>query len=215
MQLIHSLTAILGILAICLAAHAQLNSPPESPRVNITKNIQRIEIKTPTRTVAIQREQDLMHTIEPPFDKTSRSCPPFCIQPLTAAPGVETLGELELIKFLQKTATDDKIMIIDTRLPEWYQRGTIPLAINLPFVRFSQDLSQLLEKHFGAKKTGNRWDYSSAKTLVLFCNGYWNPDSYEAIKQLIAQGYPAEKLKWYRGGMQAWLSLGLTTEKPQ
>ncbi len=215
MKLINYLTAILWIFTVHLSAHAQPKTPTEPLRVNITKNIQQIEIKTPTRTVAIQREQDPMHTIEPPFDKTSRSCPPFCIQPITAAPGVETLGELELIEFLQKTVTDDRIMIIDTRLPEWYQRGTIPLAINLPFASFSKDLSHLLEKYLGAKETGNQWDYSSAKTLVLFCNGYWNPDSYEVIKQLIAQGYPAEKLKWYRGGMQAWLSLGLTTVKPQ
>lgn len=215
MKLINSLIAILGIFTVYLSAHAQPKTPAEPLKANITKNIQQIKIETPIRTVTIERKQDPMHTIKPPFDKTLRSCPPFCIQPLTAAPGVETLGELELIEFLQKTATDDRVMIIDTRLPEWYQRETIPLAINLPLASFSKDLSNLLEKQLGAKKTGNQWDYSSAKTLVLFCNGYWNPDSYEAIKQLIAQGYPAEKLKWYRGGMQAWLSLGLTTEKPQ
>jgi hypothetical protein len=28
---------------------------------------------------------------------------------------------------------------------------------------------------------------------------------------LLALGYPAHKLKWYRGGMQSWKSLGLTT----
>ena len=33
----------------------------------------------------------------------------------------------------------------------------------------------------------------------------------ESMKELIAIGYPEEKLKWYRGGMQSWLSLGLTT----
>ncbi|RKZ91616.1 MAG: rhodanese-like domain-containing protein, partial [Gammaproteobacteria bacterium] len=26
--------------------------------------------------------------------------------------------------------------------------------------------------------------------------------------------YPVYKLKWYRGGMQSWVSLGLTTVKP-
>lgn len=212
MQIIKPIVTIVGIFSAHLVTHAQPKTPTES--VGITKSIQRIEIKTPTRNVVIQREQDPLHTIEPPFDKTSRACPPFCIQPITAAPGVETLGELELIEFLQKTR-DDRIMIIDTRLPEWYQRGTIPLAVNFPSESFSKDLSYLLEKHLGAKKSGNQWDYTNAKTLVLFCNGYWNPDSYEAIKQLIAHGYPAEKLKWYRGGMQSWLSLGLTTEKPQ
>ncbi|WP_460187377.1 hypothetical protein [Thiomicrorhabdus hydrogeniphila] len=26
--------------------------------------------------------------------------------------------------------------------------------------------------------------------------------------------YPADKIYWYRGGMQAWNALGLTTVKP-
>lgn len=202
-----------GIFAVPWVTHAQPQTPAES--VNITQNIQRVEIPTPTGTVVIRREQDPLHTIEPPFDKTSRACPPFCIQPIAAAPGVETLGELELLELLQKAGTDDRILIVDARLPEWYRRGTIPLAINLPADSFRQDFARLLENQLRAKQSGGRWDYTEAKTLVLFCNGYWNPDSYAVIQQLLAQGYPAEKLKWYRGGMQAWLSLGLTVEKPR
>jgi rhodanese-related sulfurtransferase len=30
------------------------------------------------------------------------------------------------------------------------------------------------------------------------------------IKALLEVGYPAEKIKYYRGGMQAWTSLGLS-----
>ena len=48
----------------------------------------------------------------------------------------------------------------------------------------------------------------------MFCNGIWCGQSPEAMKELIAIGYPQEKMKWYRGGMQSWLSLGLTTVKP-
>jgi hypothetical protein len=33
------------------------------------------------------------------------------------------------------------------------------------------------------------------------------------IRKLIALGYPPELLKYYRGGMQAWRSVGLTTVK--
>jgi hypothetical protein len=32
---------------------------------------------------------------------------------------------------------------------------------------------------------------------------------------LLALGYPAHKIKWYRGGMQSWKSLGLTTVFPE
>ncbi|MDH3355786.1 MAG: rhodanese-like domain-containing protein, partial [Chromatiales bacterium] len=35
-----------------------------------------------------------------------------------------------------------------------------------------------------------------------------------AIKALLKLGYPAEKLKWYRNGMQDWEILGLSTVKP-
>jgi rhodanese-related sulfurtransferase len=34
------------------------------------------------------------------------------------------------------------------------------------------------------------------------------------IKGLLKIGYPAHKILWYRGGMQDWKSLGLTTLKP-
>jgi hypothetical protein len=30
----------------------------------------------------------------------------------------------------------------------------------------------------------------------------------------MAMGYPAHKLKWYRGGVQDWKMLGLTTVAP-
>ena len=33
------------------------------------------------------------------------------------------------------------------------------------------------------------------------------------IKQLLKIGYPAEKIKWYRGGMQSWLGLGMTSTR--
>jgi rhodanese-related sulfurtransferase len=35
------------------------------------------------------------------------------------------------------------------------------------------------------------------------------------MKQLIKYGYPEEKMKWYRGGIQSWISLGFPTIKPE
>ena len=49
---------------------------------------------------------------------------------------------------------------------------------------------------------------------MLFCIGIWCPQSTANIKTLVALGYPVYKLKWYRGGMQDWVSVGLTTVKP-
>ena len=39
--------------------------------------------------------------------------------------------------------------------------------------------------------------------------------SVDDILTLLKFGYPAEKIKWYRGGMQNWQALGLSTVKPK
>jgi len=63
-------------------------------------------------------------------------------------------------------------------------------------------------------KTG-RWDFTDVKELVLWCNGPTSGQSPRAIRGLLEAGYPGEKLKYYRGGMQMWQLWGLTTIVPQ
>ncbi len=53
------------------------------------------------------------------------------------------------------------------------------------------------------------------RQLYFFCNGSWCGQSPYAIKHLLKMGYPAEKLLWYRGGLQSWLMLGFNTIKPK
>jgi hypothetical protein len=48
----------------------------------------------------------------------------------------------------------------------------------------------------------------------LFCNGMWCGQSPASMATLLKFGYPAEKLKWFRGGMQTWEILGFNTVKP-
>jgi len=67
----------------------------------------------------------------------------------------------------------------------------------------------------GARKLEDgTWDFGGARELLLFCNGPWCGQSPRAIRNLIAAGYPPEKLHYYRGGMQNWQLLGLTVVKP-
>lgn len=54
------------------------------------------------------------------------------------------------------------------------------------------------------KLQSGKWDFSSAKDVVVFCNGPACDQSPRAITALLAAGYPAEKLFYYRGGMQMW-----------
>ena len=189
--------------------------------------------------VKVERIQDTDNTIDETFSKTSRPCPPFCVNPLNIEDGVATVAELEVIKFMETALHSGKGVMIDARASNWFRKETIPGSVNIPFTVFEKPiddpglvavLEQLgakqrdkvsvvmrtLEKaglFDGDKKTAN-WDYSEAKTLLLWCNGPWCGQSPRAIRALISLGYPADKLYYYRGGMQMWQSLGLSTVEP-
>ncbi len=49
--------------------------------VNITADTPSVDIMHGDQKVTIMRNQNQNNTISPDFAKTSRKCPPFCIQP--------------------------------------------------------------------------------------------------------------------------------------
>ena len=181
------------------------------------------ELEVKAGNVTFSRNQDNNNTVNPAFAKTSRPCPPFCIQPSTLATNVETIAENEVIHYVKKMKEgDSSIMVIDSRTPDWVAKGTIPGAQNLPFTLIKNAMKNLdagaladTLKKFGVKvsDSGDLYNYSNAKTLVMFCNGMWCGQSPTNIKDLLALGYPSHKIKWYRGGMQNWEILGLNTAK--
>jgi len=193
----------------------------------ITQSIKSIDVVHRGKPVTISRETDKKATLPVAFSHTARACPPFCVQPITAAKGVGTIGELEVLYYLKKISrADHSVLVVDSRTPEWLQQGTIPGSVNIPWNKISVDgqgtfivdseafvLNDILSKDFGVRVTDGKYDFRNAKTLVMFCNGSWCPQSYININTLLKLGYPAYKLKWYRGGMQSWTSLGLTTVK--
>jgi rhodanese-related sulfurtransferase len=189
--------------------------------VKITEQLPYIEMPVGGNRVPVLRYQDPSHRIAPPYDKTNRPCPPYCVQPMQLAPGVETLGELEVLAVMQRIAAGEtQVMLIDSRTKEWVDRGTIPGAVNIPYDRLDPahatpaQIAELLQLEFGAANADGLWNFDGVKTLVFFCNGAWCGQSPTNIKALLGLGYPAHRLKWYRGGMQAWESLGLTTVAP-
>ncbi len=169
------------------------------------------------KPIKIQRIQDTNHKLQNSYVKTSRPCPPFCVQPFEPIDGIKTYGEYELIEFLKKDVNNNTGVVVDARLPKWYKHGTIPGAINLPFTLLNPDVSKsYLEKILpllGAKKKGDGWDFKNAQKLVVFDNGPWCQQATRAMKHLITIGYPKDKIKYYRGGMQYWQILGLTVKK--
>lgn len=210
---------VLGILAAAMAWNTAIAA---EKNVNITHSINAVEVMHQGKKVRIERNPDTENMLDPDYSLTSRPCPPFCVQPMHLAPGVETIGELELLDYLKKVGKDSGVLVIDSRDGDWPLRsGIIPGAVLIPWQDLHPahtDLEKIAETlifRFGAARQGGLWNFENAKTLVLYCNGPWCGQSPTNIKQLLALGYPAHKLKWYRGGMQDWKMLGLTTVAPK
>lgn len=190
--------------------------------VQLTPDLASVDVMHNGKEVTIMRNQDTKNTINPDYAKTSRKCPPFCIRPIKLAPGVETLGELEIIHYVKMHSDgDDSIMIIDSRTPDWVEKGTIPGSVNIPWTHLDTakgaspfDIADIMQEKFGVVEQEGLYNYNDAKTLVMFCNGMWCGQSPRNINTLLKFGYPADKIKWYRGGMQNWETLGLHTVKP-
>lgn len=230
----------IGYHFILLSSLLLTNSVFAEGEVGITPDLMSITVKHQGKEVKIERNQDVGATVDIDFAMTSRPCPPFCIQPSSIAKGVETIAELEIIEYLQKmNKGDNSILVIDSRTKEWIAKGAIPGAKNIPWrllnikneATSTESIVNIMEDEFGVKlkagkdtfdvdeamaegTTKDVFDYSTAKTLVMYCNGMWCGQSPNNILGLLRFGYPAEKIKWYRGGMQNWSNLGFTTIKP-
>ncbi len=140
------------------------------------------------------------------------------IFPMQIHKDIETYGEVEVMAFIKEMQHNDTMLFIDTRDEEWYSYRTIPGAMNIHYVYmmkpevFKEEYKVSLAK-FGISGTKKSFDFSKAKTILLFCNGAWCSQSPNMVKALLALGYPPEKIKWYRGGMDDWLGLSMTSTR--
>lgn len=162
---------------------------------------------------------------------TARTVPKECkknivtslgsIQPIKIDNEIETVGELEILKFLAALDFEpDKYALLDARDHHWYDEMTIPNAINIPYSDI-QDDENLYNEYTRAlnllnikKDKNGKLDFSLAKEVIVFCNSSWCVQSVWAIKSLVKMGYPKNKIFWYRGGLQDWIVAGFTTVKP-
>lgn len=195
--------------------------PVQAQDVWITPDLPFFEFESGGEFYFIERDQNNDARIVDEYAKTARACPPFCIQPMVVAEGVTTVGEIELLNFIEDYVETGNGFLIDARVESFYVNGTIPGAVNMPFNMFEGSgsnsnpfLGQLLTL-LGGKSTSGTWDFTNATNLLLFCNGLWCGQSPRAINNLMALGYPAEKLFYYRGGMQSWSSMGLSVIIPE
>ncbi len=237
MKLSKTLTALFVTAGLTITA-TSVQAASHGKPVNITPKLDSVTVMHKGKETKIMRVQDNANTVNPAFAKTSRPCPPFCIQPMNLGEGIDTIGEVEVIDFADKMSKGDKnIMLIDSRTPDWVAKGTIPGAVNVSWVELTpskgattEGIMNVMTGQFGIKladgidevdvdeaiangDTSKVFDFSGAKTLVMFCNGMWCGQSPASIAALIKFGYPADKIKYYRGGMQDWEILGLSTAK--
>jgi len=209
--------AIASTLAVSANAKNwnQPNGGSNAKPVGIVKGVQSI--------AGITRNQNSKNTVDPAFAKTSRPCPPFCIQPTApfAPAAVETVSELDMIHAARDVAGGDtSMLVVDARTPGWVKKGTIPHAVNVPFTKLNSKalakdpmaVVDVLTGNFGVKDMDGVLNYDNAKTLYLFCNGSWCGQSPASIRALLTMGYPENKIKYYRGGMNDWKLLGLTAK---
>jgi rhodanese-related sulfurtransferase len=113
------------------------------------------------------------------------------LQRIEAAPGVQTVGELELVDLVEQGA-----VVVDCRTAGSFGGRTIPGSVNIPH-------TEMIER---------RAELDHDRVAILFCSGPQCPQSPHAIRKLLEAGHPARSLAYYRGGMHDWVSLAMPTE---
>lgn len=157
----------IGIAGLLLASFAL---PAAAQEVQIADGVPQVSFTVNGRNFTIARDQDQNANLTGEFAKTSRPCPAFCVQPMIAAPGVKPVGELELISFLENVVAEGSGLLIDARLPDWYAKGAIPGAVNVPFAAldaqnpYKNDILLAL----GAVQTSDGMDFTTANDLMVY-----------------------------------------------
>lgn len=197
------------------------------------------------RSIRVERDIDASYlargNIRGTLIQNAKSCPPLCLLPMTLDIPVDTWGENEIIDFMLNDMRDKRGTMIDIRSKSTYDIATIPGSEHW----FIRDLMQEAEidkldkrfESFGARRhdgiplltriksmlgivdTSNQtdeWDFSDAKTLVFWGVSPMEKAPVVAIEHMLQAGYPAHKLKWYRGGLASWQYWGFNmVSKPK
>jgi rhodanese-related sulfurtransferase len=172
----------------------------------ITNKLMSVTVLHESEKVVIERE----------MLERERACPPFCIEPMMIK-DVVTLGELETLAFIDKLKEKKSRLLIDVRENIFYEKATIPGAINLPFSmlkddsKYQESVLRLLGATLSTPKFKQKWVFKNAQFLLLFGSSVTSSEASSSVKQLLKLGYPSARLFYYRGGIASWQALGLTT----
>ena len=222
----------ISLLSICLSLSLSANSGFEYEGINVKfltnqGTVSEISVKRdiPEECKKVPINNSIVWTGNYANTKVPDACKSTYVHttgkllPMHLHEDINTYGELEVLAFIKHMQSDDSMMLIDGRKQEWYDYRTIPGAINMPFHHFKERKAFEFEFEHELRTLGviinedETLDFSKAKTIVIFCNGPWCSQSVAMIKALLEIGYPAENMKWYRGGMQTWLAAGMTSTR--
>lgn len=112
------------------------------------------------------------------------------VQPLEPVPGVVTVGELELIALVS-----DGALLVDTRVPDSRSGLSLVDALNVPHDEIVDRSSEL-----------------GTSVCILFCNGPQCPQTPDALRSLSEAAFDLSRLRYYRGGLHDWVTLGFPVE---
>ena len=184
-------------------------------KVKITPDMAYIYVYHKGKAVKVHRIQDTKHKLTGEYARTYR--PGKDIQPIKMHKDITTIGEVELLKFMVNKGNKKKGLLVDLRPKRDYKKESIPSAVNIPAeTKDNKTKVEKILKILGAKRASDgSLDTSMAMEVAFYCNGLWCDKSSEFIKTFLELGYPADKMLYYRGGIQMWKILGFTTVKNQ
>lgn len=143
------------------------------------------------------------------------SCDPHCIAPQIVADGIETIVETDVLDFLLNGVAQSQGLLVDARMPTERSKGFIPGSVSLPHETLGKnnEFRDDILKALGARAFEDVFNFADAQNLVVFDNGPSQNDAGLLIAHFMEAGYPPEKIRYYRGGMQVWSVVGLTVQE--
>ena len=180
-------------------------------KVKITPEISYMYVYHKGKAVKVHRIQNTKNKITGEYAKIYR--PGQDIQPIKMHENIQTIGEVELLHFMKKKVNKKKGLLVDLRPKKAYKEESIPSAVNIPFkIKNNKTKLEKVLKALGAKRLADgSLDTHNAIDVTFYCSGLWCHKSSEFIKIFLELGYPADKILYYRGGIQMWKILGFTT----
>ena len=165
--------------------------------------------------VKISRDNANVSRFTARFAAAGDGCGAPCIAPMQVAEGVATLDETQVLAFLVQEVAGNKGLMVDARMPDDRAAGFIPGTVSLPHTTlepensFKNDILRAL----GAREFDGVFNFTDARELLIYDNGPSTDDAGKLVRNLIALGYPADMIRYYRGGMQVWSVLGFSIEE--